>query len=57
MAKNVYKVIRFDTADEPDMKKMENSLNKHAEKGWELVNSVLTDTMGSQITCILKGKA
>ena len=57
MAKNVYKVIRFDPADEPDMKKMENSLNKHAEKGWELVNSVLTDTMGSQITCILKGKA
>ena len=56
MVKTVYKVIRFEIEDESNMKKMEDSLNKHAEKGWELVNSILTDTMGSQTTCILKGK-
>lgn len=58
MAKNVYKVIRFKTLYETDMKKMENSLNKYAEKGWELKDAILTDADDNYlITCILKGKA
>ena len=54
MTKIVYKVLKFeDLYDETGFKKMKVSLNKHAEKGWELISASHTDHFA---LCFLKGK-